>query len=277
MDLNGLESILLGLMSGFFEMVPVSAQVHRLLMLKFAGIQSSLPLQDLLIHIGILLALYISCQKQLLRMSRAKALSHVPPKKRRRPLDVQSLMDWRLLRTMLIPVIVMLFFYRYTRKWNQNPLWLAGFLVINGGILFLPQFFPTGNRDSRTLSRVEGLLMGLGGSAAILPGISAVGTAASVGSICGIDRRYALDMAVLMNLFFTVGWIVYDVMALAGGIGDVTVWLVVKGLLTMGAAFGGTLLGVRLMRYLAKEHGYTIFAFYCWGIALFTFILNLMA
>ena len=41
--------------------------------------------------------------------------------------------------------------------------------------------------------------------------------------------------------------------------------------------FGAALLGVKLMRLLAANTGYTLLAVYCWGVSLFTFILNLMA
>lgn len=186
-------------------------------------------------------------------------------------------MDLRLLHTMLIPVVLGLFLYQNTSEWNNKMLHIVIFLFLNGVILYAPQFFPSGNRDSRTLSRVEGLLVGLGGAASVLPGISAVGAATSIGSICGIERRFALDIALLMNMFLTLGWIVYDVMAMLGGLGALSFGIVIRYLLTGAAAFGGTMLGVKLMRYLSSNHGYSIFALYCWGVALFTFIFNLMA
>ncbi|MDO5399780.1 MAG: undecaprenyl-diphosphate phosphatase [Eubacteriales bacterium] len=277
MELNWLESVLFGFLSGFLDIVPVSAQAHKVMMLKFIGVKGDLPLLYLLVDLGVFAALYLNCQGQIVRMNRARALSHVPKKKRRRPLDVRSLMDLSLLRTMLVPVILGLFLYQYTSVWNDNLLWIVIFLFINGIILYVPQFLPSGNRDSRTLSRVEGLLVGLGGAASILPGISAVGAATSVGSVCGIERSYALDMALLMNLFLSVGWIVYDVIALSAGLGMVSFGILVRYLLAAAAAFGGTVLGIRFMRYMAAHHGYAVFAFYCWGIALFTFIFNLMA
>lgn len=277
MELNWLESLLFGLLSGFCDIVPVSAQAHKSLMLKILGVKGDMPLMYLLIDLGILAALYLSCRRDLIRMSRAKALSRVPKNKRRRPLDFRSLMDLSLLKTMLIPVILGLICYRYTSDWGDKLLWIVGFLFLNGLILYAPQFFRSGNRDSRTLSRVHGLLVGLGGAASVLPGISAVGTATAVGSVCGIEKGYALDLALLMNMFLTLGWIVYDVLAMAGGIGPFSFLILIRYLLTAAAAFGGTLLGVKLMRYLADERGYAMFAFYCWGIALFTFIFNLMA
>lgn len=185
-------------------------------------------------------------------------------------------MDWSLVKTILVPVILGLYFYRYTSKWEASLLRIVVFLFLNGIILYAPQFFPSGNRDSRTLSRVEGLLVGLGGAFSIFPGISAVGTATAVGSVCGIEKGYALDLALLMDLFLNLGWVVYDVIALAGGV-TLSFALLLQCIGAAAAAFGGTILGVKLMRYLSAERGYSIFAFYCWGIALFTFIFNLMA
>lgn len=277
MELNWLESLLFGFLSGFLDIVPVSAQAHKTMMLKIVGVSSDMPMLYLLIDLGVCAALYLNCQRQIVRMNRARALSHVPKKKRKRPLDVRSLLDLRFLRTMLIPVILGLYFYQYTSAWNDDLLWIVVFLFVNGLILYIPQFFPGANRDSRTLSRVEGLLMGLGGAASILPGISAVGAATSVGSVCGIERSFALDMALMLNMFLSIGWIVYDVLILAGGLGTLSFGILVRCLLAAAAAFGGTMLGIKVMRYMAAHHGYAVFAFYCWGIALFTFIFNLMA
>lgn len=277
MVLNWLESLLFGFLSGFLDIVPVSAQAHKVMMLKFLGVKSDIPVLYFLIDLGVFAALYLNCQGQIIRMNRARALARVPKKKRKRPLDVRSLMDLSMLRTMLIPVTLGLFLYQYTSAWNEKLLWIVIFLFINGIILYVPQFFPGGNRDSRTLSRVEGLLVGLGGAASVLPGISAVGCATSVGSICGIERGYALDMALLMNMFLSAGWIVYDVLAVAGGAEALSFLILVRYLFAAAAAFGGTVLGIKLMRYMAEHHGYAVFAFYCWGIALFTFIFNLMA
>lgn len=277
MELNWLESLIFGFLSGLLDIVPVSAQAHKVLMLKILGVTYNMPVMYFLIDLGVFAALYLSCRSQIVRMNRAKQLSHVPKKKRKRPLDIRSLMDLRLLRTMLIPVILSLFFYRSTSQWNDKLLHIVVFLFLNGIILYAPQFFPSGNRDSRTLSRVEGLLVGLGGAASILPGISAVGAATSIGSICGIERGFALEMALLMDLFLSLGWIVYDIMTMMGGLGALSFGIMIRYLLTGVSAFAGTMLGIKFMRYMSANHGYSIFALYCWGVALFTFIFNLMA
>lgn len=278
MDLNWLHSILYGFLSGLADILPVSAQAHRVLLLKFTGVTGSMDLMNLLVHLAVFGGLYYSSQSHLVRMSRARALARVPKRKRKRPLDTRSLMDWSLLMTMLIPVILGLYLYQYVRTWQNNLLLVALFLFLNGVILYAPQFFPTSNKDSRTLSRVEGLLMGLGGTASVLPGVSALGAAVSVGSVCGVEKGFCLSMAMMMNMFLAAGMAVYDVLGMVhNGIGALSVMILLRYLLTAAAAFGGTMLGVRILRYVSEEYGYSLFGVYCWGVALFTFILNLMA
>ena len=103
MELNWLESCTYGLFSGLLDILPVSAQAHSVLLLKFFGVKNSSNVLNLLIHMAVFAALYYSCQVQLVRMRRAQALARVPKRKRKRPLDIRSMMDWSMLKTMMIP------------------------------------------------------------------------------------------------------------------------------------------------------------------------------
>ena len=278
MELNWLESCTYGLFSGLLDILPVSAQAHSVLLLKFFGVKNSSNVLNLLIHMAVFAALYYSCQVQLVRMRRAQALARVPKRKRKRPLDIRSMMDWSMLKTMLIPAILGVYLRQYTIELHSKLMLIAVFLFLNGIILYIPQFFPTSNRDSRTLSRIEGLLMGLGGAAAAGPGISAIGTTTSIASVCGVDRTYGLNMALLMNMGISAGLMVYDLLGIVtNGFGGLSVLIFISYLFSAAAAFGGATLGIKLMRHLAAEQGFSFFGVYCWGLALFTFILNLIA
>ena len=278
MELNWLESILFGFVSGLSDILPVSAQAHKLILLKLFGIKSEPGLLRLLIHVSILGALYYNCMPHIVKILRAKNLARIPKRKRRRPLDYKSLMDFRLWQTMIIPVILAFFLYEKASSLYGSLTLMAIFLFLNGVILYIPPFMPGSNKDSRNLSRVEGLLMGLGGAAGILPGISGVGTAVSVASICGVDRSYGLSMVLLMNLAATVCLIVYDIILIVTvGMESLSFLILLSYIISAAAAFLGTTLAIRVLRSLAAEKGYSIFAYYCWGVALFTFILNLMA
>lgn len=278
MDLNWLETVLFGFVSGLAEILPVSARAHSMLMLKVFGAQSRDGLQYLLIHAAVFAALQYTFRAQIIKMTRARALSRVPKKRRKRPLDVKSLMDYRFLQTMAIPVILAMLCYGFISTWNISLLLLSVLIFSNGVLLYVPQFFPGSNKDARTLSRLEGLFVGLGSALSILPGFSTIGAAVSVGSICGVERSYALDMAMMLNMLVLIGMMIYDVLSvISAGLLGLSFALVLQYLISAVAAFAGTLLGIRIMRVLANDSGYSVFAFYCWGVALFAFILNLMA
>ena len=269
MELSWFESCIFGLFSGLLDIIPVSAQAHRILLLKFFGVKASSDFLNLLIHMAVFAALYHCSEKQMVRMQRARALARVPKRKRKRPLDVRSMMDWSMLKTMLIPAVLCVFLRTYTESIHSKLMLISLFLFLNGLILYVPQFFPTGNRDSRTLSRVEGLLMGLGGAVSAVPGISAIGATTSIASVCGVDRTYGLNMALMMNM---------GILGIsANGFGVTSFVSFLSYLFSAAAAFGGAMLGVKLMRNLASGRGFSFFGVYCWGLALFTFILNLIA
>lgn len=278
MDLSTLEAAFIGLISGIAEILPISAEAHNILFLKLFGVPSTPALCNLLIHAAVFVAIYFCSRIQIVKMGRARRLARIPKRRRKRPLDAKSLMDSRYLRTMLIPVVPALLLYGKIHSLGIKLIWLSLLLMINGFVLYIPQFYPGSNKDCRSLTRLEGFLMGLGGSAAVVPGLSGVGTAISVGSICGVDKTYAVNMTLMMEMIIMAGMMAYDVYAIVtSGLGDFSLFILIKYLLSAAAAFLGSFAAIRLMRNLAENSGFSVFSYYCWGIAAFAFILNLMA
>ncbi len=276
MDLSWIESILYGLFAGLADILPVSAPAHKRILLSLFGETAEPALLSLVIHLATLAALYYSCQKNITRMTRAVKLAKVPKRKRKRPLDTQSLMDLEMLKTMLLPVVIGFLFYPTASALAGKLVYVAVFLFLNGLILYVPQFLPGSNKDSRSLSRVEAFLMGLGGALSVLPGVSGIGAVMSVGRICGAEKKYTLDMALLLGLPMTLGLTVFDIIALVtGGMVSFSFGILVNYLLAATAAFGGVFLGVRALRELLKHLDLSVFSYYCWGASLFTFILFL--
>jgi len=278
MDLNWLQSILMGIVSGLANVLPVSAEAHVRLLRKFFGVSRTPELMDLMIHLGIFAALYLSCQPHILKMVRAKKLSRIPKRKRKRPLDTRSMMDLSLWQTMLLPVVLVLFFYQKITGLVSNLILMATFLFLNGLILYIPQYLPSSNKDCRSLSRVEGILMGIGGALFVIPGMSGTGAALSVASVTGVDRKYGLNMVLLMNLGILAGMMVYDLLAvISAGFAGTGFAMLLRYIASGMAAFLGAFLAVKFLRHQAEEKGYALYSYYCWAIALFTFVLSLMA
>lgn len=275
--MNWFQSLIFGLFSGLSDVLPVSSQAHKVILLKIFGENSEDPLLRLFIHAAILAALYYCCSNQIQRISRQLRLSRIPKKKRKRPLDVRTLMEFRLLRMMIVPVLLSFLLYNRTSAWGTQLNLTAIFLLLNCVILFLPNLLPTGNKDARSMSALEGLLIGLGGAVSVLPGVSAVGASNAVASACGAERTFALNLTYLMHIVLTIGLIAFDVAAVfAAGLSGLTFGAVVNCVFAAVAAFAGAYIGIRGMRMLAVNIGFSIFAFYSFGAALLSFVLYLM-
>ena len=128
------------------------------------------------------------------------------------------------------------------------------------------------------MSRVQGVLIGLGGSMSIVPGLSSIGGAWSVGALCGVDKSYGLNMIFLLDMVVCIGRMVLDIIGLAStGLAGTSFGLFVVYILAGIAAFCAATLCIKLLRSIVSEISSSVFSYYCWGVALFTFIMNLLA
>ena len=278
MTLNWFQSILIGFFSGIADILPVSAQAHTAVLLTLFGVAQEPPLLRIFIHIATFGALYYSCQQQIVRMIRQKQLARIPKQRRKRPVDLRILMDIRLLITMAIPLIFMVLFYWKCTALYHRLSWIALFLVINAVVMYLPNILPSGNKDSRSLSRFEAVIIGLGGTTSVLPGISSMGAMSSLGSICGAERSYMVDICLIMQMVITAVLIFFDFISLfTVGFGVAGFGSFLCCLLAALAAFGGTYIGIRTIRAMAANIGFSIFAYYSLGLAIVAFVLYLSA
>ncbi len=276
MNLGWLESLLYGLLSGFTEFVPVSSQAHGVILRRLFGCGDIL-FTDLMIHLGMMIGLFVSVYPQILRLRHEKKLASLPRRRRTRQPDPVALMDLRLLRTAVVPMLLFFLVFSMVKKLSGNLLWISVFFIINGVVLYIPRLRPTGNKDSRMLTPFDSLLFGVSSGFGILPGISRLGAYTSAASLRGADRHHSLNMALILGIPALAAICVLDIIGLIqAGLAGISLVFVLKSILAAAAAYIGTWFGITVVRFLSVKTGYSFFAYYSWGAALFVFILYLM-
>ena len=269
-------NILYGFISGLADILPVSALAHQQVFKAIIPDNTITAFTGLMVHMAIFAALYYTCNNQLIRIARAVKLAQIPKRRRKRPLDTKSLMELQMLKTMAIPLIIGLVFYTKAVAFVNTLMIMAVILLINGVILYIPQFLPGSNKDARSMTPIDSFLMGLGGGLAVLPGMSAIGVTTSIGSVRGGDKSFNFQIALTMNMGVMLGMILMDFVGIFSVGMDVDGFMeFLQSCAAAAAAFGGGMLAIRLMKKLAQKSGFGIFAYYCWGAALFSFILYL--
>ena len=267
-----LETIFFGLISGLTEFLPVSAQAHETLLLKIIG-GTSTPLLHLAIHGAVLVALYQNCAEYIGQIFRERSLIRIPPRRRKRQPDMVKVLDFRMLRTAAIIMSLGFFAYPFLSQWRGDLYFIAPVLAINGLILYVPMHLATGNKDSRSMSQLDAVLLGLTAATAVIPGISLVSVLVAAGIVRGADREHSLNWALLLtipSLVIRMGFDIYSVMT--AGMGSLSIFVIV---LAAAVAFGGAYCGIRIMRFLSVKAGFSCFGYYCWGAALFALMIFL--
>lgn len=275
MEWNWLLGLVYGLFGGFFEFLPVPPQVHQSLLVKITGLSAPGNGLAFAVHLGGLLAVLVSYYGKLAKLLYEKKLAGKAPRARKRQPDVVCLMELRLLKTAVLPIILSCFAAAWLRRYFSTLWVLAIAAAINGILVLLPHYMSRGNKDARTISPLDAVLVGLGGMLGAIPGLSRVGMLNSVASMRGIDRGVALDFTYLLSIPALATLCVVDFGQLIMGEAAQTNMLL-PGIFACIAAFGTGLAGIRLMHFLAKKTGYEGLAYYNWGLAMFTFIIYLI-
>ncbi len=266
--------IVYGLLSGIAEFLPISSRAHQSLLLFLSGKPSRDPLQDLLVHIAVLLALLFFGRTTLVKFRAEKARRN----RRQGRLHQQKIFyDSRLIRTAAVPLIIGSLAYTATAKVGGNLPIIAVFLVLNAVILFVTEHIRHGNKDASVMSGLDGIVMGICGAFSSFPGISRTGMITAYAVARGAKQQNAANWAVMLTVPAMAVAAVLDVVSIASnGLGGVSFTQVVGYILGAAAAFGGTYFGTTFLRVILNRSGLSGFAYYSFGAALFSFVLYLI-
>jgi len=271
-----LQKLFIALISGFTEFFCVPAMPHRMLFEVLTGTDQSDPLLSLAIHFGALLAVILACKKRMVYLMRADRQERNTRRRRNRHLDMNAVLEIRMLKMAALPLLIAVLFYQQAGKLVTGVAALALTLLINGFIVFLPRILPRGNKDSRMMSPLDSLIVGLGGALALIPGVSRVTAMTTAGALRGTDTSQTLEYALLLSAPALIVLLCFDIYALVVAKVAVTAVTVLIMVLAAALACGGGYASILFMRFMSMKSGFHTFCYYSWGMALFSFVLYLL-
>jgi len=273
MNMSWLESVIYGFFSGISEFLPVSSAAHQQIMLHLFGIESRDPVRDFFVHLGMLVAVIASCRSFLDIVKREMSSSN--GHKRIESQSTRALFDWRLVRSAMLPMLVGMFVLRFVLKLQDTLLLTALFLIINGVILFLPNRMVQGNKTARSMSSLDGLLIGCSGVLSLISGVSRIACTYGTSIIRGAAKKNALLWSLVLSIYALLLLCLFDLIA-AFTISGIDFWgSFFTYILSALTSYAGSYVGISAMRYLTGRPSSDGFAYYCWGASLFSFVLYL--
>ena len=276
MDWNVIYYMIYGLFAGLGELMPVSAPAHAYLVDLMTDLEAMHPLLLMMCHGMCLLAILIYFRGRIGHIIRETRIASQPVKKRRRQPDMTAVLDAKVILIGLIPMGIGILLSGITYgRFARLPM-LSLTLLVSGIVLYIPQFLPGANKDSRSLSRKDGILLAFWSAFGLVPGMSRVGTMISCGLIKGCDKQYISDLSMLVSVPVLLGLIIVDaIMLIAGNTvldSEIFVYFIVAAVM----AFVGAWLAMVIVRFVTVKSNFNGFAYYSWGLSLFSFLVYLM-
>lgn len=274
--MDWLKSVFFGLVSGITELLPVSQWAHSALLVKMFGKESVSELWLLVVHLAALFALILLTAEQWRYILREQKIYNASSRRRPRPADSKAIMQLRLLKKAGLIMAISTLLTLKTVEFSRNLGIMSLLVLFNGVLLLIPSRTAKGNKDGRSISALDGVLVGLAGALGALPGISFFGTSLLAMILRGFDLVYAAGTCLLLGIPTLAGCVLTDLMRLiASGGTAFSVGVAVQCLTIFAAAFIGTVYSISAVRRHGEKGGFSRFSMYCWGFALFTFILYL--
>lgn len=270
-----LHKVLFGFISGLSEVLFVSTSAHQLLYRTITGCVWNDSLLYLGIHLGCLVALLLNCKQQLKYFRNEKRLERPMRRRKARQPDIAALSDIRILNTAVVPILLGFLFYSKACALVSDPFRVSLVLLVNGVVLFLPRMLRSGNKNGRSFTRLDALLIGFGGALGVIPGFTRTGCVFSVGAARGAERSYVLELGILLSIPAMLAMLFYDFYACAVATGVVTALELLGAFLAAIAAFAGTQSAIIAMRYTCKRSASVGYAYYSWGLATFLLLIYL--
>jgi undecaprenyl-diphosphatase len=248
-----LQAIVLGVLQGLAEFLPISSSAHLALTPWILGWDSPGLAFDVALHVGTLAAVLWFFRDQwatLVRASWRMVLS------RRIETEEERRVLFLVLAT--IPGGVGGFLLAdYAETVFRTPVLIATTLIVMGIILWAVDRFSPHERVLSEMRWRHALLFGVAQVLALVPGVSRSGATMTAGRAMGFHRESAAVFAFLMSMPITAAAALYEVpKAVAeGGLGAPLVAGVIA------SALSGWLAISVLLRYVAR-HGFGLFAVY---------------
>lgn len=265
--MNLFEAVILGIVQGLTEFLPISSSAHVQIVQQLIG-QSSMTKPALTafiatIQLGTELAVLLYFWKDIVRIAKAFFASIFRGKK-----TADSKLGWLIILGS-IPVVVIGLAFKDLIENQLRNLWVISFtLIVFGIVLALTDRFGKQNREIESLNTKHGLLFGLGQALAVIPGVSRSGGTISVGLALGYSRRAAARYSFLLAIPAVLASGLYQ---FAKTYKDLqTTDLAATAVGTLVSFLVGFAVIVALLRYLNRG---SFMPFVIWRIALGVFVL----
>ena len=191
------EAIVLGIVQGLTEFLPISSTAHLRIVPAFAGWEDPGTAFTAVIQLGTMLAVVAYFRHDLWNIARAWTASL---RDRSLRSEVDARMGWYLIAG-TIPIAVIGFAFSDAIETKTRDLYLIGSsLIALGLVLLAAEKLSKHERKLESTTMRDAVAIGFGQALALIPGVSRSGSTITVGLFLGFDREAAARLSFLLSV-----------------------------------------------------------------------------
>ena len=267
-----LQGIIIGIVQGLTEFLPVSSSAHLVFIQNLLGVESTLAF-DTFLHLGTLIAVLWFFRYDIYKMIQSWVLSimDIIQGRFREGFyeDPYKRLAWYVILATIPVGIVGLLFEDSVDSLFSGALYVpAFFLFVTGTILYLSQRMPSGDVNYNNISKKEAIFMGLGQACAILPGLSRSGTTIAAGLTIGLNKEFAAKFSFILSIPAILGAFILQLKDIGSAM-DANFLPIFLGFI---ASIIAGYMAIKWMLDLIQNRSLDIFAYYCWLMGIIVFM-----
>ncbi len=253
------DALILGLVQGLTEFLPVSSSGHLVMAQTFLGVPAPGVFLEVALHVATLLSVVVVYRLRLLALLVGAV---------RRDRDALRYIGMLVLAT--LPVVVIGLLFKDAIEAAFDTPYVTGFMLLATGVILWSTTWGAQDRPIEEPGPGQAVSMGLAQCLALLPGISRSGSTIAIGLWLKLDGERAAEFSFLMSLPAIAGAAILQAAELgAGGTGAAGV--AVDGPLVAAflAALVAGVAAIKSLVWLVRRRGFHYFAPYVWAVGLF--------
>ncbi len=193
--MDWLQVILLSLIQGLTEFLPVSSSAHLILASVLTGWEDQGLAFDVALHLGTLAAVVVYFREDLIRMTRSWFSSL-----RTRQLDSEARLAWAVILGTIPVGLAGLAFKDQIETVLRSPLYIAAGLIVFGVLLAWADWRHKGTRSEYQINWMDVLVVGCAQALALFPGTSRSGITITAALMLGMSREGSARFSFLLSI-----------------------------------------------------------------------------
>lgn len=253
-----LEAIVLGIVQGLTEFLPISSTAHLRIVPAMVGWDDPGAAFTAVTQLGTMAAVLLYFRRDIWRIARAWLVSLVRQEERR---SLDARLGWYILIG-TIPIGVFGLAFKDQIENGARNLYVIGVaMVVLGLVLLLAERVARHDRPLEAITRRDGLLVGCSQAAALVPGVSRSGATITAGLFVGLEREAAARFSFLLSVPAVVLSGLFQLGEIGTGSAEGSTGAVALVVATITAFAVGYAAIAFLLRYLAS-HSTLVFVVY---------------